>query len=247
MTAVGKTVEPQYVGEYAYRSLIDMSVAEGILGVELAGNTNVWESYDGYVIHYPVEKGRMINVVAVLQDKASTEEHSYERLVKPVPRKSMYKDFQHWDPRLQLLLREFKSSDQWSLWDLIHREPYNYGRVCLLGDAAHAAVPHLGSGAGMAVEDAYILGSLIDGWGRTHLEVALSAYDQVRRSRTQKLARLSREAGQKYTFTLPGVLDNPEALQAYAKDQFRWIWNFDLEHQLYEAWDTAAGMVNRSP
>lgn len=31
------------------------------------------------------------------------------------------------------------------------------GRVCLIGDAVHATTPHLGSGAGMAVEDAIVL------------------------------------------------------------------------------------------
>lgn len=41
MKAAGVTVEPQYVFEYAYRSLIDMSVAQEILGSELAGNTNL--------------------------------------------------------------------------------------------------------------------------------------------------------------------------------------------------------------
>ena len=35
--------------------------------------------------------------------------------------------------------------------------PWHRGRVALLGDAVHAATPHLGQGAGMAVEDAIVL------------------------------------------------------------------------------------------
>jgi 2-polyprenyl-6-methoxyphenol hydroxylase-like FAD-dependent oxidoreductase len=36
-------------------------------------------------------------------------------------------------------------------------ESWSKGRIVLLGDAAHATTPHLGSGAGMAVEDAIVL------------------------------------------------------------------------------------------
>jgi 2-polyprenyl-6-methoxyphenol hydroxylase-like FAD-dependent oxidoreductase len=35
---------------------------------------------------------------------------------------------------------------------------WHQGRVLLLGDAAHATTPHLASGAGLAVEDALVLG-----------------------------------------------------------------------------------------
>nr|WP_314576803.1 FAD-dependent oxidoreductase [uncultured Pseudomonas sp.] len=36
-------------------------------------------------------------------------------------------------------------------------EPWFKGRVLLIGDAAHATTPHLGQGAGMAIEDALVL------------------------------------------------------------------------------------------
>jgi 2-polyprenyl-6-methoxyphenol hydroxylase-like FAD-dependent oxidoreductase len=35
--------------------------------------------------------------------------------------------------------------------------PWHRGRVALLGDAAHATTPHLGQGAGMAIEDGLVL------------------------------------------------------------------------------------------
>ena len=36
--------------------------------------------------------------------------------------------------------------------------PWHCGRTLLIGDAAHPTTPHLASGAGMAVEDALVLG-----------------------------------------------------------------------------------------
>jgi 2-polyprenyl-6-methoxyphenol hydroxylase-like FAD-dependent oxidoreductase len=40
------------------------------------------------------------------------------------------------------------------------REPWHKGRVLLLGDAVHTPSPHLAQGAGMAIEDAAVLGDL---------------------------------------------------------------------------------------
>jgi 2-polyprenyl-6-methoxyphenol hydroxylase-like FAD-dependent oxidoreductase len=40
-------------------------------------------------------------------------------------------------------------------------EPWFQGRVLLIGDAAHATTPHLGQGAGMAIEDAIVLADLL--------------------------------------------------------------------------------------
>ncbi len=39
--------------------------------------------------------------------------------------------------------------------------PWHSGRIVLVGDAAHATTPHLASGAGMAVEDALVLGEAL--------------------------------------------------------------------------------------
>jgi len=40
--------------------------------------------------------------------------------------------------------------------------PWFKGRVVLIGDAAHTATPHLGQGAGMAIEDAIVLSQELD-------------------------------------------------------------------------------------
>ena len=41
---------------------------------------------------------------------------------------------------------------------LLLPDPWYSGRVVLIGDAAHATTPHMASGAGVAVEDALVLG-----------------------------------------------------------------------------------------
>jgi 2-polyprenyl-6-methoxyphenol hydroxylase-like FAD-dependent oxidoreductase len=67
-----------------------------------------------------------------------------------------------------------------------------FGRVVLLGDAAHAMTPNLGQGAGQAIEDAVILASLLK---HHSLADALKRYEKVRIDRTRQVARISNRIG----------------------------------------------------
>jgi 2-polyprenyl-6-methoxyphenol hydroxylase-like FAD-dependent oxidoreductase len=71
-------------------------------------------------------------------------------------------------------------------------------RVVLLGDAAHALTPNMGQGAGMAMEDAAVLGDELEGAasGRQSLASALAGYEARRRPRVDTVMRLSREVGE---------------------------------------------------
>jgi 2-polyprenyl-6-methoxyphenol hydroxylase-like FAD-dependent oxidoreductase len=75
------------------------------------------------------------------------------------------------------------------LYDLPPLAAYTSGRVVLAGDAAHAMTPNLGQGACQALEDAVVLGTVLASGG------GLTAYDRLRRPRTQMIARRSRQVG----------------------------------------------------
>jgi 2-polyprenyl-6-methoxyphenol hydroxylase-like FAD-dependent oxidoreductase len=78
---------------------------------------------------------------------------------------------------------------------------FRRGRTVLLGDAAHAMTPDLGQGAGQAMEDAATLTRLLEPVAATDhpdpeaVDVALTAYDRLRRSRTQPIAARARKLG----------------------------------------------------
>ena len=59
----------------------------------------------------------------------------------------------------------------------------------LLGDAAHAMLPHHGQGANQTIEDAIALADLLA--GHTDRTAALAAYERVRRARTRNVQRSS--------------------------------------------------------
>jgi 2-polyprenyl-6-methoxyphenol hydroxylase-like FAD-dependent oxidoreductase len=75
------------------------------------------------------------------------------------------------------------------------REPadrWSFGRVTLLGDAAHPTTPGVGQGAGQAIEDAVVLARCLSGY--QPVEAALAEYERRRRPRTKTILKLSRRA-----------------------------------------------------
>ena len=76
--------------------------------------------------------------------------------------------------------------------DIIDMQPskqWQKGKVCLIGDAAHATTPNMGQGACQAVEDAYILGKLF-GQGKC-VEDAFAQYEKLRMEKAHFIVNTS--------------------------------------------------------
>lgn len=67
--------------------------------------------------------------------------------------------------------------------------PWHRGRVLLLGDAVHATTPHLGQGAGMAIEDSLVLAEELQ--RHEAIEDALQAWRKRRHARCEYIVRSS--------------------------------------------------------
>lgn len=67
--------------------------------------------------------------------------------------------------------------------------PWHRGRVLLVGDAAHTATPHMGSGAGIAVEDTIVLAELLE--ADLPLAVALERFMARRYARCRMVVEAS--------------------------------------------------------
>ncbi|WP_460104610.1 FAD-dependent oxidoreductase [Pseudomonas sp. S2_D10] len=74
-------------------------------------------------------------------------------------------------------------------------EPWYCGRVVLIGDAVHATTPHLGQGAGMAIEDAVVLGEELVAGGS--VEQQLERFMARRYERCKFISESSVLAGEK--------------------------------------------------
>ena len=105
----------------------------------------------------------------------------------------------------------------------------------MLGDAAHASTPFQGQGAGQAIEDAYVLESLL-ALIETPDEAAYAfrAYDRVRRPRSQQVVKTSREMGELIVFRHPVVKDDLKQFKENIEWRMDWMWHRDIDGERKE-------------
>jgi 6-hydroxynicotinate 3-monooxygenase len=80
-----------------------------------------------------------------------------------------------------------------TMWAMLEGEPFrpwSKGPVVLLGDACHATTPHMGQGAGMALEDAVVLMRCLEA-ANQDLRRAFELYEDTR---FERCARIQRES-----------------------------------------------------
>lgn len=237
----------EYSGKYAYRGLIPMDKAKELLGEEKAQNSQMYYGRHGHILTFSIEKGKTMNGKL----KSSFQEHISDRTalvvafasskswdspdwVVTADKEKMYSDFSSWGPTVRGILSLVQKPDIWALFQHPNARTYYDGNVALLGDAAHASTPHQGAGAGMCVEDSYIMSKLLgEVQDKKDIAKAFAVYDQVRRSRSQKLVETSREAGMLYEMELVG--EDREKIKANLESRMKWLWEYDIEGELKEA------------
>ncbi|RZA11968.1 MAG: FAD-dependent oxidoreductase, partial [Lysobacteraceae bacterium] len=101
------------------------------------------------------------------------------------------------------------AAEAWRLWVLYDRPPLRgagemaRGRIALLGDAAHPMRPYLAQGAGMAIEDAFVLGQSLALCPELEVHEALARYALLRWRRAARVQARSRRNGRIFHLTGP--------------------------------------------
>lgn len=129
---------------------------------------------------------------------------------------------------------------QWAIFDLGDNPPptFTQGRICLVGDAAHATSPHHGAGAGFCIEDAAVLASILSAENVTSykaVETALDVYDSARRERGAWLVQSSRHIGNTYEWLVPGIEDDLAKVEAEIKHRNSIIADADVQKMCDDA------------
>ncbi|WP_231866601.1 salicylate 1-monooxygenase [Metapseudomonas resinovorans] len=235
---------PRFSGTCAYRGLIDsrqLRDAYRAAGIDehLVDVPQMYLGLDGHILTFPVKQGRLINVVAFVSDRSSAEPTWPEDApwVRETSQAEMLDAFAGWGAAARVLLECIPAPTCWALHDLAELPGYVHGRVALIGDAAHAMLPHQGAGAGQGLEDAYFLARLLGDPQATqdNLGELLAAYDALRRPRACLVQRTSFEAGELYELRDAAVGDDEQALGATLASRFDWLWNHDLDADVAEA------------
>ena len=99
--------------------------------------------------------------------------------------------FEGWHPAVTEMIAATEHTLRWGLFMVPYLLRWHRGRAVLLGDAAHAMVPHHGQGANTTIEDAITLAELLPGTASDAMEAMMAAYQRLRRARTRASARTS--------------------------------------------------------
>lgn len=180
---------PRFTGVVSYRSVVPTERVRDV--PEIEAFTKWWgPTPDVQIVTFPLSQGRETFVFATTGQPSWTEE-SWTTAGDVNELREVYRDFH---PDARKLLQACDSVMKSALYE---REPlarWSVGRVTLLGDACHPMLPFMAQGAGMAIEDAVVLGralaplaTLGDNAPGASIEAALTRYENARRERTARI------------------------------------------------------------
>ncbi|MCP4933492.1 MAG: NAD(P)-binding protein [bacterium] len=219
-------IAPHFIGKTAWRTL---AASEDVPEPFNKHETGLWMAPNAHLVHYPVLGGDIINVVAVIQDSYNQQGWSREGRAK-----DLLPHFESWDELPRAFLKARTNWHKWALFDIAPLRSWSKGRVCLLGDAAHPAIPFLAQGGVMAMEDAHILAHLLDLYGEDH-RTAFAQYESQRRARATHVMNTAKKLGRIYH--MKGFMRHarnvvlthkkPEKLLA----DYDWLYGFEISQR----------------
>jgi salicylate hydroxylase len=140
-----------------------------------------WIAPTSHIMHYPVRKGALLNVIAVVERSDWQKESWYDRGTHD----EWLADFPGWHADAKAMIA---ATDQPFKWALMVRMPlprWSVGNATLLGDACHSTLPFLAQGGSMAIEDGCVLARCLDDFD--DIETALKRYEAARLERTKHI------------------------------------------------------------
>jgi 3-hydroxybenzoate 6-monooxygenase len=211
--------KPRVSGHIAYRGVLKRAeVPEDLWEPDVV----LWAGPRTHLVHYPLRRGELYNLVAVFHSDRYVEGWNAEADAADL--------WTHFKGQRPQVLRMLERIETWRMWVLCDREPvkgWAKGRVALLGDAAHPMLQYLAQGANMATEDAVCLAEKL-AETPDNLPAGLQAYVEQRYLRTARVQIMARVYGDFYHARGPAaelrdqMLGGRSAEQSY--DGMAWLY-----------------------
>jgi salicylate hydroxylase len=174
-----------FSGTVGYRGLVQRS---DLPDLPSAMALQFWAGPRRHLLHYPIDSGEVINFLAVVR----TPRWDTEGWMEPCPAQDAIDAFEGWHPAVIAMVGATHEGSRWALHDYAPLARWHAGRCVLIGDAAHAMLPHQGQGANQTIEDAATLARCLAAADPADPEPALAEYEARRRHRTARVQALSR-------------------------------------------------------
>src|SRR3954454_23786604 len=212
---------PQYSGVRSYRGLI---ASDKLPGWREAAH-QVWMGDGKLFIVFPVRAGRLLNYVGFIPS-ADAKAESWSAIGD---RDELASSFIGWDAPVVRQLAAVESCFWWGLYDRKPLQSWTNGRLALLGDAAHAMLPHLGQGGNQAIEDGIALAVLLEGRDPAEVPATLPQYETMRRVRTDVIQAEARTNGLRFDSKYEDLEQRDREVANSAAFR-RWLFDYDVEN-----------------
>ena len=157
-------------------SVVSMG-SEGYFGYSMAGISNSRKI--GWWVNLPI------------QEEIPASELSEASKIKA----HLLDIYKGWHEPVESIISNAEVIVKHNIFDLMDMPRWYGGRVVLIGDAAHAMIPHAGQGASTAMEDGMYLAKLLRYNATSSLVQIFEEYQHHRKSRVGKIVGLARRYG----------------------------------------------------
>ena len=220
--------KPTFSNQVAYRALIDMDDLDS-LNLDDIKESTIWRGPDRHLLTFPISSGgRILNVVGFFPP--AQEDDYVESWKKEGRLEDLLAQVEGWDPLVQKVLSKVTGLRKWALYDREPVQRWTHGHVTMLGDAAHAMLPHQGQGAGQSIEDGYTLAKCLEGVSPGNIPGALQLYETIRKPRVTQAQITSRAAGKIYS---SDKMD--DTIRIAYDNRWSWLWEYDIDEVIERA------------
>ena len=212
-----------------YRGIVP---AEDVADLDLPRTNVYWLGPNRHGVSYWLSARRLLAATVAVRDA----EWSRESWTLEVPAEEAVAHVEDWSPQLRERLRRSRTMLRGAVYVRPPLDRWAYGRVALLGDAAHAMAPFQAQGAAQAIEDAFVLAECVAD-EPDDIPAALERYERVRMARAESLQASSQTAAD--TFYLPDGEKQRARDAEYARldETMPWghrqrLWEHDVQNEL---------------
>jgi salicylate hydroxylase len=218
--------KPEYTGMLSWRGVIPMDKLPQHMRRMVGSN---WVGPGGHVVHYPVHRGEYMNMNGIIEIEGWQEESWSAKGTHD----ECHACFKGWNADIHAMIDNIATPFKWALFNRTPLTQWSVGRVSLVGDACHSMLPMLAQGAGMALEDGFVLARALEA-AADNIAQGLKCYEQARIERTTKVVLGSAENGRRFQSR---TLANAEEAQAYVdrewtpekvRARYEWLFTYDV-------------------
>jgi salicylate hydroxylase len=221
--------QPEFSGTVVYRAV---ARREDVIDLHPDHVNYYWLGPYRHGVSYWISAGELLAVNCAAQHA----EWARESWTLEAPAEEALGYFEGWDEGLLERIRRCGTMLRGAVFVRRPLEHWSFGRVTLLGDAAHAMEPFQAQGAAQAVEDAYVLAECLAADADDPV-AALQRYEVIRMNRAVDLQTSSHAAAE--SFYLPDGEEQRDRDGSYATllETLPWgtrqpIWEYDVRTAL---------------